>query len=74
MRILHTLELLGYIRKTAMDTRRRIDRLRIVWSRRWLQCAAGPLRRLAQTTSETASLCALFENHIEVVLVVESPQ
>jgi DNA-binding IclR family transcriptional regulator len=39
-----------------------------------LQCAAEPLRKLGQATGETASLCALFENHIEVVLVVESPQ
>jgi DNA-binding IclR family transcriptional regulator len=74
MRILHTLESLGYIRKTddgyMSSDRQAPDRV----VEALLQCAAEPLRRLSQTTGETASLCALFENHIEVVLVVESPQ
>jgi DNA-binding IclR family transcriptional regulator len=74
MRILHTLESLGYIRKTdegyMSSDRPAPDRV----VAGLLQCAAEPLRRLAQTTRETASLCALFENHIEVVMVVESPQ
>lgn len=74
MRILHTLDSLSYIRKTE-DGYVSSDRLapaRVVES--LLQCAAKPLRKLAQSTLETASLCALFENHIEVVQVVESPQ
>jgi DNA-binding IclR family transcriptional regulator len=74
MRILHTLESLGYIRKRddgyMSSDRQPPDRV----VEELLQCAAEPLRRLAQTTLETASLCALFENHIEVVLVVESSQ
>ncbi len=74
IRILHTLESLGYLRKTD-DGYMSFDRqapARVVEA--LLQCAAEPLRRLSQTTGETASLCALFENHIEVVLVAESPQ
>jgi len=74
MRILHTLESLGYVRKTD-DGYRSFDRpapTRVVEA--LLHCAAEPLRKLSQATGETASLCALFENHIEVVLVVESPQ
>jgi IclR family acetate operon transcriptional repressor len=74
IRILHTLESLGYIRKTGdgyLSTDRR-GPARIV--ERLLQCAAEPMRRLAQSTRETASLGALFDNHLEVVLVVESPQ
>src|SRR3954463_1890435 len=74
MRILHTLEALGYVRKTddgyVSSDRQAPDRVVDAL----LECAAEPLRRLGQATGETASLCALFENHIEVVLVVESPQ
>ncbi len=33
-----------------------------------------PLRELASEFRETASMAALYENHIEVVMVVESPQ
>ena len=74
MRILHTLEALGYVRKTddgyVSSDRQAPDRVVDAL----LESAAEPLRRLGQATGETASLCALFENHIEVVLVVESPQ
>jgi IclR family acetate operon transcriptional repressor len=74
MRILYTLESLGYVRKTedgyTSSDRQAPDRVVDAL----LQCAAEPLRKLGQATGETASLCALFENHIEVVLVVESPQ
>jgi IclR family acetate operon transcriptional repressor len=74
IRILSTLESLGYIAKrddgyVSSDRPapgRAVDAL--------VRCAAEPLRRLVQATRETASLGALFENHIEVVLVVESPQ
>jgi IclR family acetate operon transcriptional repressor len=73
LRILHTLESLGYVRKTdhgyvSSDRPapgRVLDALR--------QSATEPLRRLAQSTRETVSLAVLFENHIEVVLVFESP-
>ena len=74
IRILHTLESLGYIRKND-DGYFSSDRqapARVV--ERLLQCAGEPMRKLAQSTRETASLGALFENHLEVVLVVESPQ
>lgn len=72
-RILYTLESLGYIRKTDSGyvSADRPAPARIVQA--LLECAAAPLRRLVQSTGETASLAALFENHIEVVLVVESP-
>ena len=39
-----------------------------------LQHGAAPLRDLAREWRETASMAALFENHMEAVLVVESPQ
>jgi DNA-binding IclR family transcriptional regulator len=74
IRILHTLESLGYIRKND-DGYFSSDRqapARVV--ERLLQCASEPLRKLSQSTLETASLGVLFENHIEVVFVVESPQ
>lgn len=74
IRVLYTLESLGYVRKTRdgyMSSDRQAP-ARVI--EELLQSADGPLRKLSQTTGETASLCALFENHIEVVLVVESPQ
>jgi len=74
IRVLYTLESLGYVRKTRdgyMSSDRQAPE-RVIEA--LLQSADGPLRKLSQTTGETASLCALFENHIEVVFVVESPQ
>jgi DNA-binding IclR family transcriptional regulator len=74
IRILHTLESLGYVRKTD-DGYMSFDRqapARVVEA--LLHCATEPLRKVTQTTGETASLCAVFENHIEVMQVVESPQ
>ncbi len=74
LRILHTLESLGYVRRTSggyvLSDRQTPGRL----VQTLLQSGAEPLRRLTQATRETASLAALFENHIEVILVVESPQ
>ena len=39
-----------------------------------LQSGAEVLRKLVQEFRETASMAALYENHIEVVMVLESPQ
>jgi DNA-binding IclR family transcriptional regulator len=74
IRILYTLESLGYIRKTdeGYTSSDRQPPSRLVEA--LLQRGAEPLRKLVQITGETGSLGALFENHIEVILVVESPQ
>ncbi len=77
-RIVHTLEALGYLAKSAnaqysvrgrtlghVSTRAVNDMLRN---------GSEVLGRLSLEFRETASLAALFENHIEVIAVVESPQ
>src|SRR5436190_7201454 len=70
LRLLHTLESLGYIRKSEHGYVPSDRSAPVRTVEKLLQCGAGPLTRLEHTTRETASLCALFENHIEVVLVV----
>ncbi len=77
-RIVHTLEALGYLAKSPnaqysvrgrtlahVSTRAVNDMLRV---------GSEVLERLSLEFRETASLAALFENHIEVIAVVESPQ
>jgi IclR family acetate operon transcriptional repressor len=77
-RILHTLEALGHVSKTAegrylivgghgsQRPLQRIDRM--------IQVSAPILERLRREFKETISLAAVFENHIEVVSTLESPQ
>jgi len=68
-RLLYTLETLHYLCKTqdgryfAQTNHHQLARLG--WE---------PLERLSMEYCETASMAALFENHIEVLLVFESPQ
>lgn len=68
-RLLYTLETLHYLCKTE-DGRyfAQTDHHKLVRQGR------EPLERLSMEFCETASMAALFENHIEVVLVFESPQ
>jgi DNA-binding IclR family transcriptional regulator len=78
LRVLHTLEVWRYIQKgpdgrylasnngTAGSSQQFVDRL--------VQVAEGPLRELVREFRETVGLGVLFENHIEVVSVVESPE
>jgi DNA-binding IclR family transcriptional regulator len=45
-----------------------------LWLARLLRCASVRMRELNNQLRETVSLAALFDNRIEVVAVVESPQ
>lgn len=77
-RILHTLEVAGYIEKTS-DGRYTIsiDRRPLIPTSlltRLLRVARPHLSELTREFRETTSLGALFDNHIEVMTVVESPQ
>ena len=45
-----------------------------LWLARLLRCASVRMRELNNQLRETISLAALFENRVEVVAVVESPQ
>jgi len=76
-RILNTLEVVGYAQKSggnysiSPDLRRSIPTQLIA---RLRQAAAPWLKELNRESGETVSLAALFENHIEVLDVVESPE
>jgi DNA-binding IclR family transcriptional regulator len=70
-RLVYTLESLGYLEKT---TDGRYLAQSNVAHRGLLQHGPKPLERLMLEFGETASLAGLFENHIEVLLVFESPQ
>lgn len=77
-RILHTLETAGYIEKTP-DGRYliSIDRRPLIPTSlmtRLLRIARPHLSELTREFRESTALGALFDNHIEVLLVVESPQ
>lgn len=77
-RILHTLELLGYLEKTPdgrYSTRSRgVARVSTRILNQMIRCGSEFLERLSLEFRETASLGAVFDNHIEVLTVVESPQ
>jgi DNA-binding IclR family transcriptional regulator len=68
-RLLYTLESLHYLCKTA-DGRYFAG----TNHHELVHQGTQPLERLSMEYCETASMAALFENHIEVVLVFESPQ
>lgn len=77
-RIVRTLEILGHAVKAA-DGKYALagagkHQLPSRSIQAMLQRGPAPLRDLALEFRETASMAAVFENHIEVVLVVESPQ
>lgn len=77
-RILRTLDSLGYVTK-ASDGKYSVagGPARHLSSRsiqKLIQLAAEPLQQLVLEFRETATLAALFDNHIEVVAVVESPE
>lgn len=77
-RLLHTLEVTGYLRKAddgryflTHDIRRGMqDRL----GEMLLQAGRPPLRELTREFRETTGLAMLLVNHIEVIEVFESPQ
>ncbi len=77
-RILYTLETLGYISKTPdsryllAGPRQPQAPARLV--NYMIQIGAAPLERLGMEYRETVSMAAIFDNRIEVVAIVESPQ
>src|SRR5581483_12001407 len=77
-RILHTLETLGYLTKSQdgrySTPKRGLSTVQGRTINEMLRLGLGPLQKLSLTFRETVSLAALFENHIEVIAVVESPQ
>jgi IclR family acetate operon transcriptional repressor len=77
-RILRTLEVLGYAVKSSEGrytvpggARSQVPSRPL---QRMLQHGSECLQNLALEFRETASMAALFENHIEVIFVLESPQ
>lgn len=78
LRILHTLEVNRYLQKTR-DGRygtceNGASRVSAQFVERLIQAANEPLRQLVREFRETVGLGVLFDNHIEVVSVVESPE
>jgi len=77
-RIIHTLRVLGYVEKTAGERYILSPLIASVVPNRLLsksvQVAAPVMKELSREFRETVSLAFLFENHIEVISVIESPQ
>jgi IclR family acetate operon transcriptional repressor len=77
-RILHTLEALGHLSKTEegryLIAGGHASQLPLQRIGRMLRISAPILDRLRREFKETISLAAVFENHIEVVSTLESPQ
>jgi len=77
-RIIHTLEVLGYLERTNGDRyiiSPAVSSLAPNYLLHRLIQVAGPhMRSLAREFRETISLGFLFQNHVEVVEVIESPQ
>ncbi len=70
-RLVYTLESLGYLEKTADG--RYVAQTHMA-HRELVRQGSQPLERLSLEFGETASMAGLFENHIEVLLVFESPR
>jgi IclR family acetate operon transcriptional repressor len=77
-RILHTLEALGYVQRDAAGRYQQKPGSRgvdpFVHVQPLIRAAESRMKLLVRDFEETASLAALFENHVEVVAVMESPQ
>ena len=76
-RLLHTLEALHYLAKSHEGLYSTPSLSNQVASRavhEMLRHGTALLERLAMEFRETASMAALFDNHIEVLAVVESPE
>ena len=75
-RILQTLEIAGYLQRTDGDRFILTPSATMIPDRRVSRVveAARPwMRRLSQEFSETVSLALLFDNHVEVAAVIDSP-
>lgn len=77
-RLLRTLEVLGYVTASGWGNYALAPGVQSVVSTQWLakllRAATLRLHNLTRDLHETASLAALFDNRIEVMAVVESPQ
>ena len=77
-RLLHTLTTAGYLDKntdgTFMAPKNSRTQVPAEFAGRLIRAAGAVMKDLGRETQETVSLAALFENHMEVVSVVESPQ
>jgi DNA-binding IclR family transcriptional regulator len=77
-RILHTLERAGYVERDAAGFYRAPESLRPMGGRlqqqQVINAAMPRLKALNREFRETVTLAMLFENHIEVVATIESPQ
>jgi DNA-binding IclR family transcriptional regulator len=77
-RLLRTLEAAGCLVSVGAGEYRLAPGIHSVvptlWLARLLRCASGRMRELNAHLRETISLAALFDNRIEVVAVLESPQ
>jgi DNA-binding IclR family transcriptional regulator len=77
-RLLRTLESAGYLGSNAWGQYFLVPEIRSVMPTQFLvkllRTATPPLRELNRDLRESVSLAALFENHSEVILVMESPE
>ena len=77
-RLLHTLEAHGYVTRDSAGAYLLSTDVRGLIPRQFVaplvRAARPAIRALARELRETASVAALFDNHIEVVAVAESPQ
>jgi DNA-binding IclR family transcriptional regulator len=77
-RLLRTLETLGYVTSSGWGKYALAPGVQSVVSTQWLvrlmRHAMPRIQDLSREFHETASLAALFDNRVEVVAVVESPQ
>jgi len=77
-RLLRTLEAAGYVATSGWGKYLLAPGVQGIVSTQWLarllRTAAPRLQELTRDLRETASLAALFDNRIEVIAVVESPQ
>lgn len=77
-RIIHTLEVMGYLDKAAGDLYTLSPAVSYLVPNRTLaklvSVALPRMKELGRQFRETVSLAFLFRNHIEVIEVVESPQ
>jgi IclR family acetate operon transcriptional repressor len=77
-RLLRTLEAAGYVTTSGWGKYGLAPGVQAIVSTQWLarllRAAAPRLQDLTRELHETASLAALFDNRIEVIAVVESPQ
>ena len=76
-RLLRTLEVSGCLTSNSGEYQLAVGIHSVVptlWLARLLRVSQGPMQELNHNLGETVSLAALFDNRMEVVAVIESPQ